>query len=218
VLEEGLGDHAAAVAAMHLASADPSRGRRSAGSPLRSACSMTILRASLAASSSAPPRSRSARAGGTSRRRRRLRDLCTRKPWRRPREVGASKSDITPAFDSTSTLVAANNTDGVWVAWSYVQDASAKNPPPTKGNDLWGYDPAQKIFVREKADNYAPGVITHLTSKGFVGDTVAWEGTVHTPKGDAPFKHTFKKLDDKTIEGRLYMGGQQFYLSTCKKG
>jgi hypothetical protein len=128
-----------------------------------------------------------------------------------------SKSDITPAYDSTSTLVAANNTDGVWVAWSYVQDASAKNPTPTKGNDLWGYDPAQKIFVREKADNYAPGAITHLTSKGFVGDTIAWEGQVHTPKGTATFKHSFKKVDDHTIEGHLYLNGQAFYQSTCKK-
>jgi hypothetical protein len=128
-----------------------------------------------------------------------------------------SKTDISPAFDSTATLIAANNTDGVWVAWSYVQDAGAKNPTPTKGNDLWGYDPAQKIFVREKADNYAPGVITHLTSKGFIGDTVAWEGEVHTPKGTAPFKHTFKKLDDHTIEGRLYLGGQSFYQSKCTK-
>lgn len=128
-----------------------------------------------------------------------------------------SKTDFEPAFESTSTLVAQNNTDGVWVAWSYVQDAKDKNPPPTKGNDLWGYDPAKKVFVREKADNYAPGVITHLTSKGFVGDTIAWEGEAHTPKGAAPFKHTFKKLDDKTIEGRLYLGGQPFYQGKCVK-
>jgi hypothetical protein len=128
-----------------------------------------------------------------------------------------SKTDFSPAYDSTATLVASSNTDGVWLAWSYVQDGSAQNPQPPKGNDLWGYDPAQKVFVREKADNYAPGVITHLTSKGFAGDTVTWEGKVHTPKGDAPFKHTFKKLDDKTIEGRLYMAGQQFYVGTCKK-
>ncbi|HEV7556526.1 MAG TPA: hypothetical protein VGO00_13765 [Kofleriaceae bacterium] len=128
-----------------------------------------------------------------------------------------SKTDFGPAYDSTATLVAANNTDGVWIAWSYVQDASAKNPMPPKGNDLWGYDPAQKIFVREKADNYAPGDVTHLTSKGFVGDTIAWEGTAKTPKGPAPFKHTFKKLDAKTIEGKLYFGGQPFYSSTCTK-
>lgn len=129
-----------------------------------------------------------------------------------------TRTDFSPAYDSTATLVASNNTDGTWIAWSYVQDASAQAPQPPKGNDLWGYDPAQKLFIREKFDNYAPGAITHLTSKGFVGDTVSWEGKAHTPKGDAPFKHTFKKLDDKTIEGHLYMGGQPFYSSTCKKG
>jgi hypothetical protein len=127
------------------------------------------------------------------------------------------KTDFQPASESTSTLEAADRTDGAWVAWSYVQDSSAKNPHPTKGNDLWGYDPAQKQFIREKFDNYAPGVITHLTSKGFVGDTVTWEGEVHTPKGAAPFKHSFKKLDDHTIEGKLWLGGQQFYQGKCTK-
>src|SRR5215470_8744730 len=76
-----------------------------------------------------------------------------------------SKTDFSPAYESTATLVATNNTDGVWIAWSY--------------------DPAQKVFIREKADNYAPGEFTHLTSKGFVGDTVAWEGMAKTPKGPA---------------------------------
>lgn len=109
------------------------------------------------------------------------------------------------------------HTDGVWIAWSYVQDASAGNPYPPKGNDLWGYDPTQNIFIREKVDSFAPGIITHLTSKGFVGDTITWEGQAHTPKGIAPFKHTFKKLDDHTIEGRLYFGGQPFYQGTCTR-
>ena len=128
-----------------------------------------------------------------------------------------SKSPIGDAYESTSTLTATSVTDGVWIAWSYVQDPSAKNAHPPKGNDVWGYDPEAKQFVREKFDNYAPGAVTHLTSKGFVGDTVTWEGPVHTPKGDAPFKHTFKKLDDKTIEGKLYLGGQQFYSGKCTK-
>lgn len=128
-----------------------------------------------------------------------------------------SKTSFSPAYESTSTLIATDDTDGVWIAWSYVQDASAGNQHPPKGNDLWGYDPQKTTFVREKADNYAPGVLTHLTSKGFVGDTIAWEGDTRTPKGNAPFKHTFKKLDDKTMEGKLYLGGQQFYLSKCKK-
>ena len=112
---------------------------------------------------------------------------------------------------------AKDDTDGVWLAWSYVQDASAKNKTPPKGNDLWGYDPSTKTYVRDKYDNYAPGVRTHMTSKGFAGDTVSWEGPVKTPKGDVPFKHTFKKLDGKTIEGKLFMGGQLFYTSKCTK-
>ena len=129
-----------------------------------------------------------------------------------------SKSPISEAHESTATLTAADNTDGVWVAWSYVQDASAKNPHPVKGNDLWGYDPAKKSFTRAKADNYAPGVLTMLTSKGFVDGTVAWEGNVQTPKGAVLFKHTFKKLDDHTIEGHLFLAGNAFYQSKCTKG
>jgi len=127
------------------------------------------------------------------------------------------KSDVSPAYESTSTLVATNNTNGVWVAWSYVQDASKAMPQPPSGNDLWGYDPDQKIFVREKADSFAPGHTTHLTSKGFDGDTIAWEGKVPTPKGTETFKHTFKKLDAKTMEGKLFLDGKAFYTSECTK-
>lgn len=128
-----------------------------------------------------------------------------------------AKSPFGEAYESTSTLIASNDTDGVWIAWSYVQDPSANNPHPPKGNDLWGYDPAKKAFVRNKYDNYAPGAVTHLTSKGFIGDTISWDGPVQTPKGAVPFKHTFKKLDDKTIEGRLSVGGKEFYKGKCTK-
>lgn len=126
-------------------------------------------------------------------------------------------SPISPAYESTATLIAANDTDGVWIAWSYVQDPSAKNPHPPKGNDLWGYDTTKKTFTRVKADNFAPGVLTHLTSKGFVGDTISWDGPVVTPKGPVPFRHTFKKLDAKRIEGHLLLGGQVFYNGVCTK-
>jgi len=36
-------------------------------------------------------------------------------------------------------------------------------------------------------------------------------------KGPAPFKHTFTKIDARTITGKLYMARQPFYSSTCKK-
>ena len=128
-----------------------------------------------------------------------------------------SKSPVSEAYESTATLIATNDTDGVWIAWSYVQDPSPKNPHPPKGNDLWGYDPAKKIFTRVKADNFAPGALTYLTSKGFIGDTISWEGPVPTPKGPVTFKHTFKKLDKRTIEGQLFLGGHAFYQGKCTK-
>ncbi|HEY4239982.1 MAG TPA: hypothetical protein VGM88_09215 [Kofleriaceae bacterium] len=127
------------------------------------------------------------------------------------------KTEMWPAYQSTATLVAANNTDGVWIAWSYVQDASPGVPQPPKGNDLWGYDPAAKQFVREKADSFAPGHVTHLVSKGFVGDTIAWDGEAQTPKGAVAFRHTFKKLDDRTVEGKLFFAGHEVYVSKCTK-
>jgi hypothetical protein len=128
-----------------------------------------------------------------------------------------SKSPINEPYESTSTLVATDTTDGVWLAWSYVQDPSAKNKTPLKGNDIWGYDAAKQTFIRVKVDNFAPGVLGHLTSKGFVDGTVTWDGSVETPKGPIPFKHSFKKLDKKTIEGKLFLGDQAFYQSKCTK-
>jgi hypothetical protein len=46
---------------------------------------------------------------------------------------------------------------------------------------------------------------------------VSWEGQALTPNGPAPFKHTFTKIDARTITGKLYMAGQPFYSRTCKK-
>jgi hypothetical protein len=128
-----------------------------------------------------------------------------------------SKSDFSPAHKSVAILRAMDDLDGVWMVWSYQQQTSAANPHPAKGADFWGYDPQQKIFVRTKIDAYLPGKTTQLTSAGWAGNTVAWEGEAPTPKGPAPFVHSFTKIDDHTIAGKLFLGGQQFYSSTCTR-
>ena len=50
------------------------------------------------------------------------------------------KTEATPAFESTATLTGLNVVNGVWLTWTYIQDASPANPNPPKGADLWGYD------------------------------------------------------------------------------
>jgi hypothetical protein len=128
-----------------------------------------------------------------------------------------SKTDFGPAHKSTAVLEATDGLDGVWLVWRYEQRASEQNRHPAKGADFWGYDAVAKKFVRAKIDNGVPGKVQQLTSTGWVGDTVAWEGQAPTPQGLAPFVHTFTKVDGKTILGKLFLSGQQFYSSTCKK-
>lgn len=128
-----------------------------------------------------------------------------------------SKTDFNPEYKSVAVLRAMDDLDGVWMVWSYQQKPAADLPHPAKGADFWGYDPATKTFVRTKVDAYLPGKTTQLTSAGWQGSTVAWEGTALTPMGPAPFKHTFTKVDAKTITGALFIAGHQIYSSTCAK-
>lgn len=123
-----------------------------------------------------------------------------------------------PAYSSTAILQATSDIDGVWLVWSYQQQASPQVRNPGKGADFWGYDPQTKRFVRTKIDNFAPGHFTLLTSSGWQGNTVAWEGDALTPNGSVSFKHTFTKVDDRTITGALYFAGRQAYSSKCTKG
>jgi len=128
-----------------------------------------------------------------------------------------SKTELEPAHKSTAILEAADSLDGVWLVWKYEQRASAQNKNPAKGADFWGYDATAKKFIRAKVDNGVPGKVQELTSTGWSGDTVAWDGQAPTPQGLAPFKHTFTKVDGKTVVGKLFLGGRQFYSSTCRK-
>lgn len=128
-----------------------------------------------------------------------------------------SKTDFSPAYKSVAILKAVDDIDGVWMVWSYQQQASAENPHPAKGADFWGYDPESKSFVRTKVDAYLPGKTTQLSSSGWVGNTVSWTGQALTPKGPAPFEHSFTRIDDHTITGKLSMGGHPFYSSTCAR-
>jgi hypothetical protein len=128
-----------------------------------------------------------------------------------------TKTDFNPDYKSGAILQATDNLDGVWLVWSYQQQPSPGVPHPAKGADFWGYDPTTKTFVRTKIDAYLPGKATQLTSTGWNGDTIAWEGETLTPNGPAPFKHTFTKVDGSTIKGALFIAGHQFYSSICKK-
>jgi hypothetical protein len=127
------------------------------------------------------------------------------------------KTDFSPAMKSTAFLTASDDLDGAWIVWHYEQIASPELKQPAKGADFWGYDSGAKKFVRAKVDANVPGHVGELTSAGWEGDTIAWEGMQITPKGPVPFKHTFTKVDEKTINGKLFLAGQQFYTSTCKK-
>jgi hypothetical protein len=127
-------------------------------------------------------------------------------------------SEYAPAYESTSTLTGTNEIDGVWVTWTYVQDPSPANPHPSRGADIWGYDPQKKEFLREKVDTFAPGKVTHLSSKGWSGDSLSWDGQAGTPKGMKAFRHLIKKVDDRSIEMHIFIDGHAVYESKCTRG
>jgi hypothetical protein len=84
--------------------------------------------------------------------------------------------------------------DGHWQHWTY-EEKKTKEHPGIKIHGMWGWDAANKRFVRAAADN--TGGWDTATSPGMQGDKIVWTGEISGPLGKVPFHQTFTKKSDK---------------------
>jgi hypothetical protein len=107
---------------------------------------------------------------------------------------------------------------GFWQVWTY-QEKHTKGHRGTWVHGIWGWDAAQKLFVRSDGDD--SGQWDTATSPGFVGDSMAWLGTSSGPLGRFPFRHTFTRNGEREwthfLEVDVGKGFVPFERVTCKK-
>ncbi len=63
---------------------------------------------------------------------------------------------------------------GYWYAFHYAEVKTAANPMPYHAAGFWGYDPGEKVFLERCHDSF--GGWCGITSKGWVGDVLTFEG------------------------------------------
>jgi hypothetical protein len=81
-----------------------------------------------------------------------------------------------------------------WQVWTY-EEKKTKEHMGNKVKGMWGWDGAQKKFVRAGADDH--GGWDSATAPGFEGDKIVWTGDFTGSMGRMPFHHTFTKKSDK---------------------
>ena len=108
--------------------------------------------------------------------------------------------------------------DGNWVAFSYTETKTAKNPMPFGVRGFWGYDPAIKKFILGGVDNM--GGYSTGTSAGWNGDSFVVEGPWHMGTKTVKARDTFTKNGKQLMHvGEMEMDGKWVKLSqeTCTR-
>jgi len=109
--------------------------------------------------------------------------------------------------------------DGFWHLWLYQEERSAVHLG-VKVQGMWGWDAANKQFVRASGDS--AGQWETQTSTGFEGDTLRWIGKSSGPLGSFDVRSTFTKQGDRqwshALDFRLKDGDfVRLEEVTCKK-
>jgi Protein of unknown function (DUF1579) len=109
--------------------------------------------------------------------------------------------------------------DGKWVAFTYAEKKTAQNPMPFTATGYFGYDPELKMYVVGGVDSI--GGYSTGASKGWMGDTITFEGPWHMGAMTATSRDTFTKKGANEIrhKGELEYEGKWMTLGeeTCTR-
>ena len=138
--------------------------------------------------------------------------------WKCKGETMDSPMGAAHPFDEVNAIKA--DLDGFWFTFTH-EEKKSKVSPGFKAVGHWGYDSANKKYVRAAMGTW--GVWETASSKGWEGDKLVWDGDSMNFMG-APkthFHHTFTKKSEKEIEQvfETENAGKWSTLtkSTCKK-
>jgi len=122
-----------------------------------------------------------------------------------------------PEHPTKGTVVGKWAENNYWVAATYKQVKTAKNPHPYAGQGFWGFDEETQKFVSGWVDNM--GAYQIAESSGFEGDAITWNGPNHF--GGKTYKS--RDVFTKTAKGihhifSMEMDGKWVQLAdeTCK--
>jgi hypothetical protein len=99
-----------------------------------------------------------------------------------------------PEHTFKATAEAKAEGGGHWQAFSYDEKKSKEHMPLTV-QGTWGWDAANKRFVRAASDTN--GMWDSATSPGMQADKMVWTGELSGGMGKIPFHQSFMKKSDK---------------------
>jgi hypothetical protein len=113
----------------------------------------------------------------------------------------------------TGTYKAAWDLDNYWLV-AHFEGKAQGMPGSHKGMDIYGYDPASKMYVVTGVDNM--GGWSMAKSKGWEGDKQEWAGQGNMMGKQSDVKWTVTRKGDKevTLSGSM---GTDTWEETCKK-
>ncbi|HJQ36280.1 MAG TPA: DUF1579 family protein [Thermoanaerobaculia bacterium] len=119
----------------------------------------------------------------------------------------AYASPMAPEHPTAAKVTGEWMLGGNWVAFSYIETKTAKNPMPFAVRGYWGYDAATKKFIMGGVDNmgsYATG-----SGDGWNGDAFVVEGPWHMGTQTVKARDTFTKTGPNTMThvGEMEMDG-----------
>ena len=131
----------------------------------------------------------------------------------------ADASPMGPAHATTATVRVHKELGGFWYTGHYEEKKTAENPHPMHFAFFWGYDSGAKVFTLDGFD--AMGGRSHQTASGWQDSKLVFDGTSAGNMSPAPFRDTFTKKDDATLEhsGEMQVDGKWMHLDqeTCKR-
>jgi len=122
-----------------------------------------------------------------------------------------------PAHDSKAVNTLKMDLDNFWVMHSREVKKTKENPMGFMGKGWAGWDASAKKLIFAGADNMGGWI--SVTSSGWAGDNMAFEGDAFGPMGKHKVKLTFMKgktPNDLSVE--FAMEGMPAMTETCKKG
>lgn len=130
-------------------------------------------------------------------------------------------SPMGPEHATTASVHAAKAVGGRWVHLTYDENKTAANPMPFHAAVYMGYDGSQKKFVQYCLD--VAGGHCSMSSTGWNGDVMVFEGTSNGDAGESGARDTFTKkgANQVTHMGEMQGTDKQWMKTdeeTCHKG
>ena len=131
----------------------------------------------------------------------------------------AYASPMAPEHATTAKVTGAWTLGGTWIAFSYIENKTPKNPMPVGVRGFWGYDAEIKKYVAGTVDNM--GGYSTSASDGWNGDTIVFEGPWHLGDRTVTGRDTFTKTGANKIMhvGEMQMDGKwvKYGQETCTR-